>query len=109
MNGFASAVYAGRHARHFKIYYTRNNYTLTFNRNDGQSPLVASDIPFGSDISDKDTTGLAEDSTYVLDGVTYYFAGWYDNPAYKAVFFDGKTMLAHNLALYAKWTPKHIP
>ena len=91
-----------------KIYYTRNNYTLTFNRNDGQSPLVASDIPFGSDISDKDTTGLAEDSTYVQDGVTYYFAGWYDNPAYTGAPYSltGKTMPAHNLALYAKWTPE---
>ncbi|MGI6507527.1 MAG: Cna B-type domain-containing protein [Saccharofermentanales bacterium] len=91
-----------------KIYYTRNNYDLTFNKNNGDDPLVIEDIPFDSDISDKDTTGLGESSTYVQNGITYYFAGWYDNLACEGAPYtlEGKKMPAHNLSLYAKWTPE---
>ncbi|MGI6696549.1 MAG: InlB B-repeat-containing protein [Christensenellales bacterium] len=90
-----------------KIYYTRNNYTLTFNKNNGGDPLVISSIPFESDISDKDTTGLNASSTFVQNGITYHFAGWYDNSACAGASYSlaGKTMPAHNLALYAKWVP----
>ncbi|MGI6687052.1 MAG: DUF7507 domain-containing protein [Christensenellales bacterium] len=91
-----------------KIYYTRNNYTLTFNKNNGDGPLVVPNIPFESDISGKDTTGLNASSTYMQNGITHYFAGWYDNSACEGTPYTlaGKTMPAHNLALYAKWTPE---
>ncbi|NLM19526.1 MAG: hypothetical protein GX217_05825, partial [Clostridiaceae bacterium] len=91
-----------------KIYYTRNNYTLTFNKNNGDTALVISNIPFDSDISDKDTTGLNENSTFVQGGVKYYFAGWYNNSACAGEPYSmaGKKMPAHNLALYAKWIPE---
>ncbi len=95
-----------RPGRVSKIYYTRNNYTLTFNKNNGETPLVIQNIPFESDISDKDTTGLVAGSTYVQDGITYYFDGWYDNVACAGQPYTLGTMPAHNLALYAKWTPE---
>jgi uncharacterized repeat protein (TIGR02543 family) len=91
-----------------KIYYTRNNYTLTFNKNNGESALVVPNIPYEGDISDKDTTGLNASSTFVQNGITYYFAGWYDNSACAGTPYTlaGKTMPAQNLSLYAKWTPE---
>ena len=95
-----------RPGRVSKIYYTRNDYTLTFNKNNGDAPLVIQNILFESDISDKDTTGLVAGSTYVEDGITYYFDGWYDNVACAGQPYTLDTMPAHNLALYAKWTPE---
>ncbi|HHW94974.1 MAG TPA: InlB B-repeat-containing protein, partial [Mogibacterium sp.] len=97
-----------RPGRVSKIYYTRNNYDLTFNKNNGDDPLVEGNIPFDSDISNKDTTGLNAESTFVQNGITYYFSGWYDNSACEGTPYSlaGKTMPAHNLALYAKWTPE---
>ncbi|MGI6725830.1 MAG: Spy0128 family protein [Christensenellales bacterium] len=91
-----------------KIYYTRNTYDLTFNKNNGNAPLVVSNIPFDSDISNKDTTGFNENTTYEEAGITYYFSGWYDNSACEGTPYSlaGKKMPAHNLALYAKWTPE---
>ncbi|MDO5027044.1 MAG: InlB B-repeat-containing protein [Tissierellia bacterium] len=88
-----------------KIYYTRNNYTLTFHKYNGASNLVVENIPYQKDISDKDTTGLSSESSKIEDGIKYYFAGWYDNSDFVGQPYDltGKTMPASNLALYAKW------
>ena len=50
---------------------------------------------------------MAGQTTYVKNGQTYVFAGWYDNAGFVGdpYVFAGKTMPAGDLMLYAKWVP----
>ncbi|MDN0033327.1 InlB B-repeat-containing protein, partial [Oscillibacter valericigenes] len=92
-----------------KLYYTRNNYNITFNTNGGPNVTAVNQIPYETNISGK-APGSYEvgKTTKTVNGETLYFAGWYDNEACAgdAFSFSGKTMPAKNLLLYAKWTSK---
>ena len=87
-----------------KFYYTRNSYSIVFINNGikqkteylkyeqslngvGYTPERPANVPAG-----------------------YEFAGWYDNEAGEgnAFVFDGKTMPAQNITLYAKWKAPEI-
>ena len=87
-----------------KFYYTRNSYSIVFINNGikqkteylkyeqslngvGYTPERPANVPAG-----------------------YEFAGWYDNEAGEgnAFVFDGKTMPAQNITLYAKWAAPKI-
>ena len=50
------------------------------------------------------------ETTKILNGVTYYFDGWYDNQYLQgnAYDFTGKKMPAKNLAYYAKWSSRKV-
>lgn len=81
-----------------KFYYTRNSYNILFMNNGVKEKTVAK--KFEQSIEDASYTPAAP------AGMTdYVFAGWYDNELGEgtAYVFDGKTMPAQNITLYAKW------
>lgn len=81
-----------------KFYYTRNGYKIVFVNNGSTDKTVTK--KFEQSIADAGYTPTAP------AGMTdYVFAGWYDNELGEgaAYVFDGKTMPAQNITLYAKW------
>lgn len=81
-----------------KFYYTRNEYKIVFVNNGSTDKTVAK--KFEQSIADASYTPTAP------AGMTDYgFAGWYTNKLGEgtAYVFDGKTMPANNITLYAKW------
>ena len=92
--------------RHAELYYTRNSYKIEFHTNKGAEVISSEYIPYQADISDQALNGyVVEETTTELNGITYYFDGWYDNELCEGepYSFEGKTMPANNLLLYAKW------
>ena len=82
-----------------KFYYTRNSYNIVFMNKGAKDREVSRKYQQG--ISDANYT--PEKPTGVP--ANFLFAGWYDNELCKgtAYVFDGKTMPAQNITLYAKW------
>lgn len=80
----------------WKFYYLRNSYTITFM--DGKDTLEQSTHKYEEDISGAGYTPTKEG---------YTFGGWYENDQLQGdpYSFNGKTMPAGNMILYAKWTP----
>ena len=82
-----------------KFYYTRNSYDIVF-INNGTTEKTRS-MKFEQSLS-----GVSYEPNRP-DGVPegYVFDGWYDNKdgVGNAFVFDGKTMPAQNITLYAKW------
>jgi len=73
--------------------WTINDYTITFNSNDGSSvnPITAD---FGTEI----TAPVAP----VKEG--YSFVGWYSNSSLTGNIYEFTTVPAENITLYAKWS-----
>ena len=87
-----------------KFYYTRNSYNLKFINNGKQDKTVSK--KYEQSISNENYTPARPSS--LLD--YYTFDGWYDNELCEGekYVFNGKTMPAQNIMLYAKWTAKKI-
>ncbi|WP_418786969.1 InlB B-repeat-containing protein [Holdemanella biformis] len=87
-----------------KFYYTRNSYSLRFINNGKQDKTVSK--KYEQSISNENYTPARPSS--LLD--YYEFDGWYDNELCEGekYVFNGKTMPAQNVTLYAKWTAKKI-
>ena len=86
------------------LYYKRNEYNITFIKNDNNAPTAIENIPFESDISDKALPGYVAGVTKRYDGFT--FAGWFTTEEAlegSEFTFDGKSMPENSLILYAKW------
>lgn len=81
-----------------KFYYTRNSYDLVFVSNGSDEHTVSK--KFEQSIADVNYTPTAP-----VGKEGYVFDGWYDNELGEgtAYVFDGKTMPAQNITLYAKW------
>ena len=95
----------------YYIYYTRNSYDLEFMTNGGPAVGDITDIPYEQDISNQEPQNYQVGvTTKTENGMTLYFAGWYDNEALAgdAYTFAGKTMPAKDLLLYAKWVPRQV-
>ena len=86
------------------MYYTRNSYSLRFINNGKQDKTVSK--KYEQSISNENYTPARPSS--LLD--YYEFDGWYDNELCEGekYVFNGKTMPAQNITLYAKWTAKKI-
>ena len=87
-----------------KFYYTRNSYKIKFINNGKEDKSV--EKKYEQSISNENYTPDKPNSL-----ATYYeFDGWYDNELCEGekYVFDGKTMPAQNITLYAKWTAKKI-
>ena len=82
-----------------KFYYTRDSYDITF-INGGKTEKTES-RKYQQDISDVTYTPIRPAGVHA----NFTFAGWYDNELCggTAYVFDGKTMPAQNITLYAKW------
>lgn len=83
-----------------KFYYTRNSYDIVFIS--GGRTVKTESVKYQASIAGyanytPDTAPEGKDG--------YIFAGWYDNELGEgtAYVFDGKTMPAQNITLYAKW------
>ena len=101
----------GGYIGNYEIYYTRNAYDIEFITNGGAPVNTIKDILYEADISNRaPRTYVVNQTTKVVDGITWYFAGWYDNEALAGEAFDfrGQEMPAKDLALYAKWVAKTV-
>ena len=87
-----------------EFYYTRNSYKIKFINNGKQDKTVSK--KYEQSISNENYTPARPSS--LLD--YYEFDGWYDNELCEGekYVFNGKTMPAQNVTLYAKWTAKKI-
>ena len=86
-----------------KFYYTRNSYNIVFIS--GGQEVNRDTRKYEQSIADVNYTPTAPEGK---EG--YEFAGWYDNELCegKAYTFDGKTMPAQHITLYANWVaPVH--
>jgi len=85
-----------------KFYYTRNSYNVVYVSN-GQTVNTAS-YKYKADISG---AGNAYKPTIPPAGKEdYVFDTWYADPTGQTEYkFDGKTMPAQNITVYAKWAP----
>ena len=85
-----------------KFYYTRNSYNVVYVSN-GQIVNTAS-YKYEADISG---AGNAYKPTIPPAGKEdYVFDTWYADPTGQTEYkFDGKTMPAQNITVYAKWVP----
>lgn len=95
----------------YYIYYTRNSYDLEFMTNGGPAVDDVTGIPYEQDLSSQAPQNYQVGvTTKAENGMTLYFAGWYDNEALAgdAYTFEGKTMPAKDLLLYAKWVPRQV-
>lgn len=87
-----------------KFYYTRNNYDVVF-VNNGKTVHTQS-YPFKASIA---KAGSYTPSRPEGIDAAYVFTGWYADPAGAQLYdFDGKTMPAQNITVYAHWAaPVH--
>ncbi len=94
----------GSNYNNAKFYYTRNSYNIVFINNGATEKTQPMKY-------EQSLSGVSYEPTRP-DGVPagYEFAGWYDNETGegKAFEFDGKTMPAQNITLYAKWAAPEV-
>ena len=94
------------------LYYLREAYEIDFHTNNTNSDVIKkSEILYESDLSNiAPKEYVIGETTKILNGVTYYFDGWYDNQYLQgnAYDFTGKKMPAKNLAYYAKWSSRKV-
>ena len=84
-----------------KFYYTRNSYNVVYVSN-GQTVNTAS-YKYEADISN---AGGYVPTTAPVGKEDYVFDTWYADPTGQTKYqFDGKTMPAQNITVYAKWVP----
>lgn len=78
-----------------KLYYTRNQYTLSFDANGHDNAPDAQTVSYGAKASQPAAQTLAG----------YTFGGWYENAVCTGTAADlsGWTMPDHGVTLYAKW------
>ena len=87
-----------------KFYYTRNTYNIKFINKGKEDKSV--DKKYQQSISNENYTPARPSSLPDY----YEFDGWYDNELCEGekYVFNGKTIPAQNITLYAKWTAKKI-
>lgn len=84
-----------------KFYYTRNSYNVVYVSN-SQTVNTAS-YKYEADISN---AGGYVPTTAPVGKEDYVFDTWYADPTGQTEYkFDGKTMPAQNITVYAKWVP----
>lgn len=85
-----------------KFYYDRNSYYIVYISNGAE--LKKASYKYEADISG---AGNAYKPTIPPAGKEdYVFAGWYADPTGQTEYkFDGKTMPAQSITVYAKWVP----
>lgn len=93
----------GDYYKDAKFYYERASFGIIYINNGGEGNKTAS-YKYEADISG---AGNAYKPTIPPAGKEdYVFAGWYADPTGQTEYkFDGKTMPAQNITVYAKWVP----
>lgn len=93
----------GSDCRGAAFYYTRNNYTLTFN--DGYNVVKSESVKYEAPLSSYSGFVPSVPSAYEPGSVV--FGGWYLNPECTGEEYELEkhNMPAENILLYAKWEP----
>ena len=105
VQGFDQQTVKGDGSTVVKVYYNRNEYTLTYNLNGSDAVWTDSETDqshkyrFGAEI----TTPTSND----LSRAGYAFGGWYTDADCTAEF-TATTMPAENTTLYAKWNAGQV-
>ena len=86
------------------LYYTREDYTLSFYNHDSKIDDKGGNYYFEQDISD---AYFKPSYPATLEPGAYVFEGWYTSPFFGDTKFDfnGATMPAQDTTLYARWVP----
>ena len=98
-----------RHTLYF--HYLRCKYDIVFEENGG--PLIddVKGVFYESSLSMHAPSGyvIGQTAYSTQTGMTYEFAGWYENDLFAGDRFDfeSSTMPAGNIVLFAKWVPKN--
>jgi len=83
-----------------KFYYTRNSYNIVYVNSGAEDDKTVS-YKFEAPISD---AGNYEPTATPAGKDGYIFDGWYADPKGELAYdFEGKTMPAQNITVYAKW------
>lgn len=88
------------------LYYTRNQYSLKFMNHGNDVSGKGGSYYYQQDVSG---TYFVPDYPAKLEKNAYEFEGWYDNPFFNEsgkFEFNGATMPASDVILYAHWVPK---
>ena len=105
VQGFDQQTVKGDGSTVVKVYYNRNEYTLTYDLNSSDAAWTDSETDqshkyrFGAEI----TTPTSND----LSRAGYAFGGWYTD-AGCTTEFTAATMPAENITLYAKWNAGEV-
>ena len=96
---FYDGTSIGQALKNAKFYYTRNSYDIIF-INNGATDKKEDHRYFEQSIVD-----AYYEPSEPADKPGFIFEGWYDNELGEgnAYTFEGKTMPANNITLYAKW------
>ena len=96
---YSSGTQNGRSYNNARFYYTRNSYSIVFMNKGTKDSEVK--LKYQQDISN---VNYAPEKPAGVPA-NFTFAGWYDNELFAgtAYVFDGKTMPAQSITLYAKW------
>lgn len=96
---YESGTRNGNSYNNAKFYYTRNSYNIVFMNNGAEDNKISR--KYQQDISNANYNPTKPAGV----PANFTFAGWYDNEPCEgtAYVFDGKTMPAQNITLYAKW------
>ncbi len=99
---FKGGTEIGKKYDNAKFYYTRNSYDIKFIS--GGTTVKTDSAKYQQSIADKD---FKPENNLGGDKSDYIFDGWYDNELGEGekFVFEGKTMPANNITLYAKWVP----
>lgn len=97
---------------YYDHYFTRTPYNLTFHKLVKESDAQNRTVKYGETL-ERYLPAYTKDTTRVVDGVTYTFAGWFlaesaadnpDDPVSKAIELpENATMPASEVNLYAGW------
>ena len=86
-----------------KFYYKRASFNIAY-MNHSENPDYVASYKYQADISDAGNYKPSQKPTGVPD--SYVFVGWYfDENCSVPCEFDGRTMPAGDIAVYAKWAP----
>lgn len=103
-------TYNGKREYVGRLYYTRNNYKLSFDPQDGTQTITVNNVPFEAALAGRVPSSPKVGDKKTFNGIEKTFAGWFDNEACLGAPVNFSTMkmpaLSNNgdtLMFYGKW------
>ena len=97
---FLGGTNVGSSLNNAKFYYTRNTYKVVYMNNGAKER----EEPYKYEADISGAGGVYTANTPPAGTTGYVFVGWYEDPAGQTPYvFNGKTMPANNITVYAKW------
>ena len=101
-NNVTTGTIAGNGSLVLKVYYTRNQYTLSFSGNNPNSTTTDITVPSNKTLYYEQAYGTLTDGTKT----GYTFNGWYTAASGGSQVSSATTMAASNTTIHAHWTAK---